>query len=91
MSAPAAIVAAKMLLPEKEEFDTTLEVDSGNTVSNELEAISQGTTDGLRLAINVGAMLLVFMALMFMANYILLKLFILLISMPFKEMETNQN
>ena len=73
MSAPAAIVAAKMLLPEKEEFDTKLEVDSGNTVSNELEAISQGTTDGLRLAVNVGAMLLVFMALMFMANYILLK------------------
>ena len=73
MSAPAAIVAAKMLLPEKEEFDTTLEVDRSNTVTNELEAISQGTTDGLRLAVNVGAMLLVFMALMFMGNYILLK------------------
>ena len=73
MSAPAAIVAAKILLPEKEAFDKTLEIDQKNTVTNELEAISQGTTDGIKLAVNVGAMLLVFMALMFMANYILLK------------------
>ena len=73
MSAPAAIVAAKILLPEKEAFDNTLEIDQKNTVTNELEAISQGTTDGIKLAVNVGAMLLVFMALMFMANYILLK------------------
>tara|TARA_Y100000746_G_scaffold222392_1_gene222790 strand:- start:832 stop:2499 length:1668 start_codon:yes stop_codon:yes gene_type:complete len=73
MSAPAAIVAAKILLPEKEAFDNTLEIDQKNTVTNELEAISQGTTDGIKLAVNVGAMLLVFMALMFMTNYILLK------------------
>jgi CNT family concentrative nucleoside transporter len=73
MSAPAAVVAAKMLLPEKEEFNSTLEVNVGGEVSNELEAISQGTTDGLKLAVNVGAMLLVFTALMYMANYILFK------------------
>ncbi len=73
MSAPAAIVAAKMLLPEKEKFETKLEVNSGDVVCNELEAISQGTTDGLRLAVNVGAMLLVFIALMSMANFILFK------------------
>jgi CNT family concentrative nucleoside transporter len=73
MSAPAAVVAAKMLLPEKEKFNSTLEVNVGGEVSNELEAISQGTTDGLKLAINVGAMLLVFTALMYMANYILFK------------------
>ena len=74
MSAPAAVVAAKMLLPEEEKFDSTLEVNVEGGISNELEAISQGTTDGLKLAVNVGAMLLVFTALMYMANYILFKI-----------------
>ena len=73
MSAPAAIIAAKMLLPEKEEFVTKLEVKKADMGSNVLEAISNGTSDGLRLAVNVGAMLLVFIALMSMANYILFK------------------
>jgi CNT family concentrative nucleoside transporter len=74
MSAPAAVVSAKMLLPEEEKFDSTLEVNVEGGISNELEAISQGTTDGLKLAVNVGAMLLVFTALMYMANYILFKI-----------------
>ena len=74
MSAPAAVVAAKMLLPEEEKFNSTLEVNVEGGISNELEAISQGTTDGLKLAVNVGAMLLVFTALMYMANYILFKI-----------------
>ena len=74
MSAPAAVVAAKMLLPEEEKFDSTLEVNVEGGISNELEAISQGTTDGLKLAVNVGSMLLVFTALMYMANYILFKI-----------------
>ena len=73
MSAPAAVVAAKILLPEKEEFNSSLKINVQGGISNELEAISQGTTDGLKLAINVGAMLLVFTALMYMANYILFK------------------
>ena len=73
MSAPAAIVAAKMLLPEKEAYEEKLEVAKADMGSNALEAISQGTTDGLRLAVNVGAMLLVFIALISMGNYILLK------------------
>jgi len=73
MSAPAAIVAAKMLLPEEEKFETKLEVSKADMGANALEAISKGTTDGLRLAVNVGAMLLVFIALMSMANFILLK------------------
>ena len=73
MSAPAAIVAAKMLLPEKEKFETKLEVSKADIGANALEAISKGTTDGLRLAVNVGAMLLVFIGLMSMANFILLK------------------
>jgi len=73
MSAPAAVVAAKILLPEKEKFEEKLEVSTADVGSNALEAISKGTTDGLRLAVNVGAMLLVFIGLMSMANFILLK------------------
>ena len=73
MSAPAAIVAAKILLPEKEEFETKLEVAKNDIGVNALEAISNGTSDGLRLAVNVGAMLLVFIAFISMANYILFK------------------
>ena len=73
MSAPAAVVASKILLPEKEKISLKLDINIEGKISNELEAISQGTTDGLRLAVNVGAMLLVFTALMYMANYILLK------------------
>ena len=74
MSAPAAIVAAKMLLPEEEKFERKLEVSKADMGANALEAISKGTTDGLRLAVNVGAMLLVFIGLMSMANFILLKI-----------------
>jgi CNT family concentrative nucleoside transporter len=73
MSAPAAIVAAKMLVPETEEFDEELKISKEKLGKNALEAIANGTTDGLRLAVNVGAMLLVFTALMAMGNYILFK------------------
>jgi concentrative nucleoside transporter, CNT family len=72
MSAPAAILVSKILLPEMEpeKINTSLKLSEEKTGSNILEAISIGTTDGLRLAINVGAMLLVFTALMAMLNYI---------------------
>jgi len=73
MSAPAAVIAAKILLPETEKFEEKLDIQSAEVGSNALEAISKGTTDGLRLAVNVGAMLLVFIAMISMANYILLK------------------
>ena len=73
MSAPAAVVASKILLPETEKFEEKLEISSAEVGSNALEAISKGTIDGLRLAVNVGAMLLVFIALISMANYILFK------------------
>ncbi len=71
MSAPAAVVAAKLLVPETEQFRTDMEIDKSKYGSNALEAISNGTTDGLKLAVNVGAMLLVFTAFIFFANYIL--------------------
>ncbi len=69
ISAPAAIVAAKMLFPETEKkfSDERIET-SGDVGNNLLDAISRGTTDGLKLAVNVGAMLLVFTALVFTLN-----------------------
>jgi concentrative nucleoside transporter, CNT family len=73
MSAPAAIVAAKILFPEGREKAIEEQMTmSGDVGNNLLDAISRGTTDGLRLAINVGAMLLVFTALIYMANQLLL-------------------
>ncbi len=71
MSAPAAIVAAKILVPEVDQFDQTMEINNDKIGSNFLEAITNGTTDGLKLAINVGAMLLVFTALVYLGNFIL--------------------
>jgi len=72
MSAPAAIVASKMLYPEtvEKDIDDQLKITSERS-SNVLDAIATGTTDGLKLAVNVGAMLIVFTALVFMCNYIL--------------------
>ena len=74
MSAPAAIIAAKILYPEtlNKSIEQQLEM-SGDVGSNFLDAIARGTTDGLKLAVNVGAMLLVFTAFIYMANQILLE------------------
>jgi CNT family concentrative nucleoside transporter len=69
MSAPAAIVAAKILVPETEKINTNMEVSREKIGSNMLEAIANGTTEGLKLAVNVGAMLIVFIAFIAMANY----------------------
>jgi len=70
MSAPAAIVAAKLLLPETETFSDEMKISKDRIGNNFLEAISNGTTDGLRLAVNVGAMLLVFIALVTLVNFL---------------------
>ncbi|MEL6636798.1 MAG: nucleoside transporter C-terminal domain-containing protein [Bacteroidota bacterium] len=72
ISAPAAIVAAKILYPETQQRDLDDQLQlAGDDATNLLDAISRGTTDGLKLAINVGAMLLVFTALIYMLNYFL--------------------
>lgn len=71
MSAPAAIVFAKMLYPEREKIDPDLSVEKEKLGANALEAITNGTTDGLKLAVNVGAMLIVFISLVALANYML--------------------
>lgn len=74
MSAPAAIVAGKILIPETEKFTQNFEVSKEKLGVNVLEAIVNGTTEGIKLAVNVAGMLLVFIALMALANYILFKL-----------------
>ena len=71
MSAPAAVVVTKILLPETEEINEEMKIVKEKLGENALDAISLGTTQGLKLAINVGAMLLVFIAFITMVNYIL--------------------
>ena len=71
MSAPAAIVASKILIPETKEINQGLEINNEDLGTNVLEAISIGTKQGISLAVNVGAMLLVFVALISMINYFL--------------------
>lgn len=69
MAAPGAIVISKILYPQQEKINTDVEVSSEKIGSNVLDAIAIGTTEGLKLAANVGAMLLVFVALIAMLNY----------------------
>jgi len=73
ISAPAAIVVAKMLFPEvnHDKINTDLSVPQDKLGTNVLDAISIGTTDGVRLAVNVGAMLLVFIAMIAFVNGLL--------------------
>lgn len=73
MSAPAAIAAAKMLVPETEGVNDSMELTKDRGGENALEALANGTSEGLKLAVNVGAMLLVFTALIYFGNFILLK------------------
>lgn len=71
MSAPATIVVSKMMLPQTEQIDEKIELSKEKLGANMLEAIANGTTDGLKLAVNVAAMLIVFIALIAMVNYIM--------------------
>ena len=69
MAAPGAIVISKILYPQQEKINTDVEVSIDKIGSNMLDAIANGTTEGLKLAANVGAMLLVFIAFIAMINY----------------------
>ena len=71
MAAPGAIVISKILYPQEEEIDSDVKITQDKIGSNILDAIANGTTEGLRLAVNVGAMLLVFLAFIAMINGIL--------------------
>lgn len=68
MAAPGAIVISKILYPQTEEVHTEVHISTDKIGSNILDAIANGTTQGLKLAVNVGAMLLVFMAFIAMIN-----------------------
>jgi CNT family concentrative nucleoside transporter len=74
MAAPGAIVISKMLYPQIESIDSEVNVSHEQIGSNMLDAIANGTTEGLKLAANVAAMLLVFVAFIAMFNGILGKL-----------------
>ena len=74
MAAPGAVVASKILIPQVEEIDKSIEISKEKVGNNILDAISNGTTQGLKLAVNVAAMLLVFIAFIAMFNYILIKI-----------------
>ena len=74
MAAPGAVIISKILIPQSEEIDSNIEVPKEKIGSNILDAISNGTVEGLKLAVNVASMLLVFIAFLAMANFILLKI-----------------
>lgn len=69
MAAPGAIIISKILCPQTESVNTDIEVTKEKIGSNILDAIATGTTEGLKLAANVAAMLLVFIAFIAMINY----------------------
>ncbi|SFR32706.1 concentrative nucleoside transporter, CNT family [Robiginitalea myxolifaciens] len=71
MAAPGAIVISKILYPQTESVDKEIKISTEKVGSNLLDAIANGTTEGLKLAVNVGAMLLVFIAFIAMLNGIL--------------------
>ncbi len=71
MAAPGAIVVSKILYPQTEKVNTDVKVSTEKIGANILDAIANGTTEGLKLAMNVGAMLLVFVAFIAMINGIL--------------------
>jgi len=71
MAAPGAIVISKILYPQQAKINTEVEITQDKIGSNILDAIANGTTEGLKLAANVGAMLLVFLAFIAMINGIL--------------------
>ncbi|MFT4522916.1 MAG: CNT family concentrative nucleoside transporter, partial [Bacteroidia bacterium] len=71
LSAPAAIIFSKILLPQDEKVATNLNIDKSKIGGGPLEAISTGTTEGIKLAVNVGGMILVFIAFIALINYVL--------------------
>jgi len=71
MAAPGAIVISKILYPQTQKVNTDVTVSQDKIGSNILDAIANGTTEGLKLAVNVGAMLLVFVAVIAMLNGVL--------------------
>ena len=74
MAAPGAVVVSKILVPQTEKIDTNVEITKDKIGNNVLDAISNGTVEGLKLAANVAAMLVVFIAFIAMFNFIVQKI-----------------
>jgi len=73
MAAPASLLISKIIFPETGEPETkgTVKINVEKNASNVIEAAAAGASDGLQLALNVGAMLLAFIALIALFNYLL--------------------
>ena len=71
MNAPAALLVAKMLIPETMAVDQRLQVNRQEIGRNPIDALANGTTEGLKLALNVAAMLISFYAFILLINYFL--------------------
>jgi len=73
MSAPAALMIAKIIFPEREASKTagTVDLKIEKKTANVIDAAASGAADGLRLAVNVGAMLMAFISLIALLNYLL--------------------
>ena len=71
MAAPGAILISKILYPQVEKINSDINISDYNAGSNILDAISNGTIEGIKLAVNIGAMVLVFIAFVAMFNYAL--------------------
>ena len=71
MNAPAALLVAKIMLPETERVSPDLTVDKGTVGRNVVDALANGTSQGLKLALNVAAMIIAFYATILLVNVIL--------------------
>ncbi len=73
MSAPAALAIAKIIYPEVEveNIDDNIKLSNSKQSSNIIEALGSGASDGLKLAVNVGAMLIAFISIIALTNYLL--------------------
>ena len=72
MAAPGAILISKILYPQTEKIESDVKISNYNAGSNILDAISNGTIEGIKLAVNIGAMVLVFIAFIALVNYLFL-------------------
>ena len=71
MAAPGAVVFAKILVPQTQKINNNIQISKNKVGKNVLDAISNGTAEGVKLAVNVAGMLLVFVAFIAFANYLL--------------------
>jgi len=74
MAAPGVIIISKMLVPQTEKVSDEISVPKEKIGKNVLDSISNGTTEGIKLAVNVAGMLLVFIALIAMVNFVFTKI-----------------